>query len=353
MPVEEILEVAIGLIFMWLVISISTMQIQEWLVTRLRWRADDLEKAIHQMLLHDDLATQVYKHPLIRSMMKAPKPGDKKDPKPSYIPAEKFGLVLFDVVASAGTDQSKLLEPLDIAKLRAGIKKLSETNADLAKAINSLLTGVENTDDAVAGARDNFEKWFNDVMDRMSGWYKRRAQGMAFFIGLGLAMALNVDSIAVANFLWREPSVRQALANRAASFQPPETTDANNPALAIQEFRDQFDGLQIPFGWTFEEVDLTPEDQPDTTLACSFFPGKEKQVFGFGNQRNCIRPSTAQANTNGIIWTISKLMGILMTAGAAAQGAPFWFDMLAKFTNVRGSGVKPPKTREEDKDQSP
>ena len=88
MYLEEVLEVAVGLIFMWLVLSISTMQVQEWIVTRLNWRADDLEKAIRQMLLSNEMATDIYKHPLIRSMMKAPKPGDKKDPKPSYIPAD-------------------------------------------------------------------------------------------------------------------------------------------------------------------------------------------------------------------------------------------------------------------------
>lgn len=353
MPIEEILEVAVGLIFMWLVLSISTMQVQEWIVTRLRWRADDLEKAIRQMLLSNDMAAEIYKHPLIRSMMKAPKPGDKKDPKPSYIPAEKFALILFDTIASAGTDQSKLLEPLDISNLRAGIKKLAETNKDLAKAVNSLLVGVEKADDKVAATRDNFEKWFNDVMDRSGGWYKRRAQGVSFLIGLVFALILNLDSIAMANYLWREPSVRQALAARATTFQLPEETNESNPAMAIQEFRDQFDGLQIPFGWTFEEVNLTPEGQPDTTLVCSFIPSTDRQVFGFGNGKNCIRPTTAQTNTNGIIWSFAKIMGILMTAGAAAQGAPFWFDMLAKVTNVRGSGVKPPKTREEDKDESP
>ena len=94
MYLEEVLEVAVGLIFMWLVLSISTMQVQEWIVTRLTWRADDLEKAIRQMLLSNELADEIYNHSLIRSMKKAPKPGDKKDPEPSYIPAEKFAVGL-------------------------------------------------------------------------------------------------------------------------------------------------------------------------------------------------------------------------------------------------------------------
>ena len=352
MYLEEVLEVAVGLIFMWLVLSISTMQVQEWFVTRWRWRADDLEKAIRQMLLSKELADEIYNHPLIRSMKKAPKPGDKKDPKPSYIPAEKFALVLFDTIASAGTDQSKILKPLDIRNLREGINKLAKTNKDLAKAINSLLVGVEKTDDAIAATRDNIEKWFNDVMDRSSGWYKRRAQWVAFWIGLAFAIILNIDSIAIANYLWREPSVRQALAARSATFQPPKQTSESNPAMAIQEFRDQFDGLQIPFGWTFKSIDLSQTDETGAVvnLTCSFLPSSDKQVFGFGNNNNCIRPTTAQANTNGIFWFGAKIMGMLMTAAAAAQGAPFWFDMLAKFTNVRGSGVKPSADKDEDKD---
>ena len=351
MYLEEVLEVAVGLIFMWLVLSIGTMQVQEWIVTRLTWRANDLEKAIRQMLMSDELAVEIYNHPLIRSMKKAPKPGDKKDPKPSYIPADKFALVLFDIIASAGTEESKILKPLDIPNLKEGINKLAATNKGLATAINSLLTGVEKTDDAISATRKNIEKWFNDVMDRSSGWYKRRAQWMAFWIGLSLAIILNVDSIAVANFLWREPSVRQALAARAATFQPPEQTIPNNPATAIQEFRDQFDGLQIPFGWTFAEVNLSQTDETGAVinLTCSFWPRSDQQVFGFGNKNNCIRPTTAQANTNGLIWIFAKIAGIAMTAGAAAQGAPFCFDMLAKFTNVRGSGVKPSDDKDEAK----
>jgi len=158
MYLEEVLEVAVGLIFMWLVLSISTMQVQEWIVTRLTWRADDLEKAIRQMLLSNELADEIYNHSLIRSMKKAPKPGDKKDPEPSYIPAEKFAVVLFDTIASAGTDQRKILKPHDIRNLREGINKLAKTNKDLAKAINSLLDGAEKTDDVIATTRNNIEK---------------------------------------------------------------------------------------------------------------------------------------------------------------------------------------------------
>jgi hypothetical protein len=35
------------------------------------------------------------------------------------------------------------------------------------------------------------------------------------------------------------------------------------------------------------------------------------------------------------------VLGLLLTAAAASLGAPFWFDLLNKFINVRGAGKSP------------
>jgi hypothetical protein len=35
------------------------------------------------------------------------------------------------------------------------------------------------------------------------------------------------------------------------------------------------------------------------------------------------------------------VLGILFSAVAAAQGSPFWFDILKKVVNIRGSGKRP------------
>jgi hypothetical protein len=36
-----------------------------------------------------------------------------------------------------------------------------------------------------------------------------------------------------------------------------------------------------------------------------------------------------------------KLGGIFLTAMAARQGAPFWFDLLKRAVNLRGTGANP------------
>jgi hypothetical protein len=38
---------------------------------------------------------------------------------------------------------------------------------------------------------------------------------------------------------------------------------------------------------------------------------------------------------------LAKLAGLLMTGLALSLGAPFWFDVLTRFVNVRSAGTKP------------
>ncbi len=127
----EVLEVAIGLVFVWLVMSIAVMQTQEWIVGWLAIRADGLEEAIWGLLADPKpalnafrrageqarkianrrfgvnlqlpgappLVKELYQHPLIKGLAQGKS-------KPSYIPADKFALALFDVVMTAGTDES-------------------------------------------------------------------------------------------------------------------------------------------------------------------------------------------------------------------------------------------------------
>jgi hypothetical protein len=46
MNLGAIIEVAIGLIFVWIVLSLTTIQIQEWISTQLDKRARDMEDAV-------------------------------------------------------------------------------------------------------------------------------------------------------------------------------------------------------------------------------------------------------------------------------------------------------------------
>ena len=108
MYLQEILEVAIGLVFMWLVLSIAAMTIQEWIGNVLNERAKDLEQNLQEMLNSDDLTKQIYDHPLITSLYHPAKRSHQKPRLPAYMPAGKFASALFDIVIKAGTEASPI-----------------------------------------------------------------------------------------------------------------------------------------------------------------------------------------------------------------------------------------------------
>jgi hypothetical protein len=119
---EAIIETAIGLFLVFTLLSLVASQFVEWIAGWRKWRANDLERTIRSMLSDPSvkakvdqgalvLADQLYAHPLIASLAQ---PGSK----PSYIPASKFALALFDVITTAGTDSST------IGRARAGLEQL-------------------------------------------------------------------------------------------------------------------------------------------------------------------------------------------------------------------------------------
>ena len=65
---EGIIEVITGLIFAWLILSIATMQLQEWLSGINHTRSKALEKAIEHLLNSQILAQIFYENPLILSL---------------------------------------------------------------------------------------------------------------------------------------------------------------------------------------------------------------------------------------------------------------------------------------------
>jgi hypothetical protein len=108
MSITILLNVLIGLFFTWCLISLSSMQIQEWIAARFKWRSRMLEKAIGQMLTDFTLVDQFYNHPLIHSLYTGKDNGDK----PSYIPASQFSQAMIDLLSTTGTEASLIQQQL-------------------------------------------------------------------------------------------------------------------------------------------------------------------------------------------------------------------------------------------------
>lgn len=433
MYLQEILEVAIGLVFMWLVMSIADMQLQDWLASIFNWRAKALERTIREMLgSSQTLTEQIYNHPLVASLYRSHQRG-RRIRLPSYLPPDKFAMALFDLAMTAGTEASplkrifkdvhaqlnqlqgdpekfklaqqdwvailgaarqvassqitqaaldslklqihtyaekypELQQAIDLAipqldsyfqtliadqraakasgqtnqtlrLIRLGVLALQDASPELKTTLTTLLqnaeAAAERGEQAIIAARTNIETWFNNAMERLSGAYKRQAQLVAFIIGVLLAFLLNVDSIYMATSLWREPTLRQAIiaqaeAYSASSSVPAAEGETFNPRETIASLQEQLSVLSFPFGWRTDPFDTGGRQ-------CTLLPLNENQVFGFSSQDAsgaplCKRISNFPIDLPG--WA-SKILGILISGAAAAQGAPFWFDLLRKMVQAR------------------
>src|ERR1019366_989104 len=86
---SAIIEVAIGTVTVYLLVSLLLVVVTEW-ITRIGARRSELLKDEMPLLLGEDLANAVIGHPLIGGMME-----EKR--YPSYIPSSTFALALMDI----------------------------------------------------------------------------------------------------------------------------------------------------------------------------------------------------------------------------------------------------------------
>lgn len=316
---SETLEVMIGIIFVFILISTICSAIREIIEAVVKSRAAYLEHGIRQLLQDQngtELANSFYNHPLISGLFAGQyKPGDPKKKKPSYlawggdlpsyIPSRNFATVLFDIASrgqamtAASSDPTSHVMSLD--KIRANVLALQNPPVQ-----RILLTAIDSAQGDLNRAIANVEGWYDSAMDRVSGWYKRRTHGILFFIALTLAATMNIDTVQIVDHLYTNNSVRANIVAEAekAVAAPAATTTADAEARAEQA-RMQLQSLHLPVGW--------PATQP------------LEHWYQF----------------------LAMFAGWLVTAFAATLGAPFWFDILNKVMVIR-STVKPhEKSREE------
>lgn len=356
----EILDVVIGLMFVYLLLSLLATGINEYISAVLNRRGKELARGIGRLLEDLDagdaldrafkglvpagaasqsLTEQFYNHPLIRPL--ATRRGrlfsmvHDRPRLPSYIPARTFALAVLDVLGYrdpsandptpvAGSKQAVLVHimqilkresPLDLSELKSMLEKAS-LPADAVTRIMEASTGAQSR---LQHLHDGVEVWFNNAMDRVSGAYKRNVQGWLLAIGIAIAFAMNADTIQMWRQLADDDELRTAMVERATATLPTLDTIVNRPAgdsLTLEEARARYQaaralvgGMDLQLGWS---------SAPGMGWPTGFGPG------------------------------LLKLLGLLLTAVAISLGAPFWFDLLNKVISIRAAGRSP-----EEKPKSP
>jgi hypothetical protein len=281
---STIFDVVFGLVSVFLAISLFTSALTEAVSTIVGLRARTLFTGIKQLLNDPNLsglALNLYNHALFNPLSSGTtKAGTTPAVKPSYIEPRQFALALTDAIHQTA-DQA--------ATLDQAITKIADPQ--IKASLQAMFQRANGEADAF---RDELAKWFDSAMNRVSGIYKRWTKLISFVLALLVAGLFNADPIHLADTLWQRPAVAAQL----AKLNPPATADQDQ-ALALLK---QIEAAGPLLGWG------------------GFTHDSRNQGTGF----------------------VLMLLGWLVAAGAAMFGAPFWFDVLQRFVQLRGTGRPPP-----------
>ena len=325
MNFPAMLDVAIGLFFIYLILSLLVSGIQELIATVLEWRAKQLKEAI-QILLGDTeandpsakqaqkIANDLWNHPLIRSLNQ--RKIIRGSVGPSYISSQMFAATLLEIIqtdydfnASGTIDdivesikENKKLDP-EIRRRIYSIALIAQRKASASeKGIKSLEQEIRN--------------WFDQSMERASGVYNRNVKGFTFLIGLVVTLAINADTFYIVQRLNNDAALRSSINQIATKYV------AENKEPSLDKINSYLNNITMPLGWSTREQ--------------------------FNKQVNPRDPAKSQLG-DWVLGIIKLIFGWLFSAAAIAMGAPFWFDLLGKFINVRNAGQVPESTTSNDK----
>ena len=359
---SETLEVAIGMAFLFLSVSLICTAVKEWLEGNFKWRAMDLERGLRTLLADADGTTtsQLLSHPVLyslfpgsydpsqlRSSWLTPGKGSlhmrwsRRRNLPSYIPASQFAVALLDCVArgpmagsgasaaAAGADEATAATlhpgPLSVDALRQSALALASPHLQRA-----VLSALDHSAGDLAQVKLNLERWFNGTMDRASGWYRRRTQAVLFMLGFGVAAALNIDALHVTQRLTVDKVFRDVVVKEAANVSAPEAAASAAQNARIANAKQALEKVGMPIGWRVWSPTAAAGAAPQQTSALPV----PRQLCVSLEVTPCHRPQWLDTD-----WLV-VLCGWLVTAFAVMLGAPFWFDVLNKFMVIRAT-VKP------------
>ena len=324
---SEILEIAIGLAFVYLACSLVCSVIKEAISRLWNMRAKDLYKKLLDLLKNPALVDELFKHPLIKGVTGRTLLDKvlKRESIPAFIEPKVLAAALSDVINRHAKELNVDLDGT-VTKL---YDKTEITDSDkkeniLRIILDSFMSTTGSLQEQIIRFGKKFETWFDDAMKSMSVWYKRKAKLIVFFIALVLCTAINVDTIMITKTLYQDDAVRQSIVQAAEMFSETQQThtdtgtesvdpvnEVKEAVKEVKELKERLEKLGLPIGWNY---DVSQEEDP-------------------------------RGKPEGAGW-LYKILGILLSSLAVSQGAPFWVDVVRRLIGLRKGSV-PPKEEEE------
>lgn len=376
------IDVCLGLIFIFLLYSLLATIIQEIFAQWFSLRARNLIKTIRRMLEDEKTPARkwsvqsvfidfwvglknyflpfkgypfleaFYNYPLIKYLGE-----NRGNSRPSYISPGNFSETVIQLFRGDSFDHT--LNPMalvrdSLAKNKIGSFSVSE---ETLRYIKTLYVDANGDIDKF---KANLESWFQCVMNRSTGWYKRQTQTLLFLTGLAVAIGFNIDTIAITKILIKNKTVREQIANmaiaKADSYGKIISADTAKGVLLVKTagaaddaktkanlklLENDAASVQSILGLGYGAKRIDTACQAD---ASAYLQKLSKQKTVTTDEVKILQAKVSgcmvvdQSGLQGN-W-FSMLIGWVITALAISLGAPFWFDLLNKIVSLRGTGTK-------------
>lgn len=397
---NNILLILISLVFIYATLSILVSILMEWFNYLTKERGKHLKESIHN-LLHDgknaSLGTQFYDHVTIAGL------SSLKNRLPDYISSDMFSEAFVDIIAEQNTDPTATSadSPVDQKILKMMTRFESGVNAMQPSPFKNLMVSfIDKSGKDYTVLKSHLENWYNDYMERVSGWYKLNQRTKLIFIGFVVAIGLNVDSLHLIKVLSLDDNVKNRIVEQAdvtvdriqdstknisadgskqndellAMIQPVESTNkaAVAPKATTQYFNqveklmllnDSLETKQTKLKDTVLQHSVDAVNQfnegvsvlqqlnvpigwscnsaPLSWIKCCKYNPTNAQLQQASQTPGIITYLDHRNSTSGDGNFWKYLIGIVISGVSLSFGAPFWFDLLVKLVNVRRSGNVP------------
>ena len=382
---------------LFLVFSILAYVVQEFWAAFRESRGRMLRKAVYDLLndsLNKGFGVLLFEHPQFNFLKK------HENRLPSYLPSSNFANALIDIIGREAealrflphitesktevkieyappkpTDtHSSVIMPAVVPeapsstdmfqRFAAGLKSMNNSNLKI------LLQNILAESNDLPTLKNNIEIWYNDYMDRVTGWYKDSVTVNLRWIGILIAIFFNVHALYVIKSIYGDRQLRDKLVQMGGNM-----VDNQEPLKAINTSSVQSSLAEIDNNCSREMQRATTDSQRNEiqkqcaekrmALADSFAVVRRRQITAIsdslqmwdlpigwkwitkkGTETGSAGSANTEANKKWWWW----VLGWILSGLAISAGAPFWFELLSKMINIRRAGIRP-ATKADDKNK--
>jgi len=326
---STVLDLVILLSFTYFIGSLLISSLQEIIATALNWRAKDLESTLNNLLFDKEwqpfLNNKVLNSPFIAVLRK------DVGKFPSYIPPANFARAVMEPLG--GSDLNKIAATLSAAP--------AFLPGDLKTAMDDFLLQAGGD---VKAFQSQLETFYNTGMDRATGWYKRRVRKLIFWMSLLVAILLNLDTIKIVNDSLKQPAQLKANADQIASAMKDIQYKEDSTGISVRLPGKGSAELKVDTAASKASLEtLSTKIKALNTLTSQLKAAGLKIGYDNWNAAEDEWAGNDPAAYTTFWWAniLIKLAGCFITVFALQLGSGYWFGILTKAINIRGTGKKP------------